>query len=79
MDKFDPKLNMNHLQQCMAKLLRSDPQPAPIHPPRAPPPPPPPHTQDDIHPEYEAYYLLMNLGQCHVTASENDDRITDNL
>ena len=51
MDKFDSKLNMDHLQQCMAKLLRSNP-----HPTRA-------VLQDDIRIEYEAYYLLMNLGQ----------------
>ncbi len=43
MDKFDPKLNRDHLQQCLVKLVR----------------------QGIVsYPEFEAYHLLVNLGEC---------------
>jgi len=42
LDKFDPKLNADNLQQCLLKLVRGG---------------------SHSYPEYEAYYLLVNLGE----------------
>ena len=53
MDQFDSKLNMDHLQQCMAKLLRDTP-----HSPTQP--------LDKQHIQYEAFYLLINLGDSNM-------------
>lgn len=48
LDKFDPKLNRDHLQQCLLKLLKLYTT----------------HTGDmpPSRAEFESYYLLTNLG-----------------
>lgn len=48
LDKFDPKLNRDHLQQCLLKLLKLYTA----------------HTGDISlsRAEFESYYLLTNLG-----------------
>ena len=49
LDKFDPKLNRDHLQQCLLKLLKLYTiQTGDLPPGRA---------------EFESYYLLTNLGK----------------
>ena len=54
MEKFDPKLNGDQLQQCLLKLLKMDTTVEP--------------TLDLELPfleEFESYFLLANLGQFH--------------